>query len=190
MGNNSVLFLHQQFSLPSSQVLSLETSTTSWAKWSFQVTGGLDLGACTMEFRASTGALQTLSKTLLSGPYTIGLFQSPLSAKGLPFFRSFCSTAESLSSFSWMACPRPLLTAPGLPWFPCSRDSNIIHGFFSRPVTFLRSPASDPYLSKSLAFSLLFSRPYLSALNLWSPPNLKSVYPGPRSEKASKQGIA
>lgn len=32
MDDNSVLFLHQQFSPPSSQVPSLETSTTSWAK--------------------------------------------------------------------------------------------------------------------------------------------------------------
>lgn len=32
VGDSPILFFHQQFSLPSSQVPSLETSTTSWAK--------------------------------------------------------------------------------------------------------------------------------------------------------------
>lgn len=111
VGDSFVLFFHQQFNLPSSQVPSLETSTTSWAKWSFQVTGELGLrvlhyGMLTFSwcgFTASTGALQTtdtsqaLSKTLPSGLNTSG------SSSPRTFLQVLLHSAGCVLSYPWMA---------------------------------------------------------------------------------------
>lgn len=61
-----------------------------------------------MEFIASAGPVQTTDASrapcqkpspggLRCWAGSVGLFQSPLSAKGPPFFRAFCSTVEDPS---------------------------------------------------------------------------------------------